>query len=246
MTYARARLWTGILGVGSFVLLALALLFTGWRPVADGGFGTIWFVLASVAVMALPFDFIGGYLLPHRFGRQAPSRAEFVLDWARGVLVLVTISAASGSLLLLAASAGGWLAAIGAFVGVSALLILLQRPIAQLVGGLPRLERSDGLIVVDAKDPAFSGGFDGPSGNLIVPRAWRDRFGPRLFQRLVERRRRILNSGARTWSVLFALGWNTLGFTLASLLPGAGFANLGELIGTALGFTLWTFLGLLL
>ena len=46
--------------------------------------------------------------------------------------------------------------------------------------------------------------------------------------------------------VVLAVAWNTFGFLLASLLPGAGVTTVAQLLTTALGFTLWTFLGLLL
>ena len=93
MTYARARLWLGIGGVGTAVVIASAKLVGQvprgvlpdtevWRT-ADMG-ALVAFVLGFVLLM-LPFDFLGGYLLPRRYGRTA---SNFFAFPATGWLVL--------------------------------------------------------------------------------------------------------------------------------------------------------------
>jgi len=81
MTYARSRLWLGICGVGTMVVLAVFMLATRfrhhlfpniehWRPLdllALIGFVGVFLVLM------LPFDLLGGYLLPRRHGRLTQS-----------------------------------------------------------------------------------------------------------------------------------------------------------------------------
>ncbi len=262
LSYARARLWTGIAGVGTVVVLATILLATaapsrllegrGGTPVADA------LLLASMlglgALVVLPFDVFGGFLLPGRFGRPAPSVLRFAAAWLRGVLVLTTVSTASGTILLVAGRAGGRLPALIAFVAIAVLMIFLQEPIARLVGGLRRASaaRSQSLgadrkrvVLLEGLDPGFSGGFTGPSATMVLPERWLDRLQPRALALLVERRRQILLSGAWRRSLVLAVAWNALGFFLASHLPNAGVRTVSELVATALGFTLWTFIGLL-
>ena len=262
LTYARARLWTGILGVGTFVLLAAFLLVfqvparllpdAVGNPLAD----TLLLagVLGLAALAGLPVDVLGGRVLPRIFGRPHPTRPGFALRWLRGVLSLTAISAASGTLLLAAGRAGGRAAAVAAFVALAAGLVWMQEPLARLVGGLrrascPRSWRNRPefrrVIVLEAGDPGFSGGLAGLAGRPVLPAHWFQALDDRALAVLIERRHRILGSGLRRRGLLFAIGWNAAGFLLASFLPGAGVTSVAELVTTALGFTLWTFLGLL-
>lgn len=259
-TYARARLWTGISGVGTFVVLATIGLVAGLPERLLGGQGgspgqdaaALFLTLAVAALVALPFDLMGGYVLPRRHGRPAPDAARFAVRWFRGVLVLLAISTASGTLILTAGRAGGRPVALATFVAILAVMLLGQERIARLVGGLRRVQSSregagDGrdLIVLEGEDPGFSGGFTGPSATPVVPARWARTFEPASLDLLLERRRAILDSGAWRAAILFAIVWNTAGFGLASLLPGAGVTTVAGLVSTALGFTLWTFVGLL-
>ena len=258
-SYARARLWVGITGVGTFVLAAAALLATGApRRWLAGAGGTpledalaLGGALGLAALLGLPFDVLGGLVLPRRFRRAHPAAARFAWNWLRGVAVLVALSTAGGVLLLAAGRAGGRAAALAALAGLALAWVALQEPLARVVGGLRRV-RGDALagldvdaIVLEGLDPGFSGGFTGASARLVLPARWLRVFEPRELALLVERRRRILRAGAWRRTLVAALCWNTLGFGLASLLPGAGVTTPAELVATALGFTLWTFVGLL-
>lgn len=261
-SYARARLWTGIAGVGTVVVLATILLATsapsrllegrGGTPLADA------LLLASMlglgALVVLPFEVLGGFVLPGRYGRPSPPLMRFAAGWLRGVLVLTTFSTASGTILLMAGRAGGRLPALIVFVLIAVLMIVLQEPLARWVGGLRRAaaDRSQSLgadperiVLLDGIDAGFSGGFTGPSATMVLPERWLDRFQPSTLALLVERRRQILVSGAWRRSLVLAILWNAAGFFLASHLPNAGVRTVSELVTTALGFTLWTFIGLL-
>jgi len=75
MTYARARLWLGICGVGSLVTISTVALVMGLpsRLLSQStSFGTTdliqlsFLALLFIAWLA-PFDFLGGYRLPKRF-----------------------------------------------------------------------------------------------------------------------------------------------------------------------------------
>ncbi|MFT5052548.1 MAG: hypothetical protein ACI8QZ_003983 [Chlamydiales bacterium] len=262
-TYARARLWTGIFGVGTIVLLATLLLaFAVPVRVLEGRGGTLgadamllFTVLTLGAVVALPFDILGGFTLPGRFGRPVLPAKQFAFAWFRGVLVLLSVSTANGVILLAAGRAGGRPAALASLVAIAVLMVLLQEPLARLVGGLRRVP-ADRLAKLDAElrrvvllhgtDPGFSGGFTGLSATLVLPERWISLLQPRELSLLLERRRQILRSGAWRRALTLAVIWNAFGFLVASLLPNAGVQNIAELVTTALGFTLWTFLGLLI
>lgn len=262
MTYARARLWTGIGGVGTLVLLAVALLLAyvparlleGRGSTLASDAALLFAVLGCAALVLLPFDVLGGLVLPRRFGRPAPSAARFAASWLRGVLVLLSISALSGTLLLAAGRAGGRPLALVAFVVFALGMLALQEPIARLVGGLRRVRGAEverlglgpDVILLRGSDPAFSGGFAGFAETSLLSERWVRALEPDALAILVERRRLILGSGVWRRTLVLALAWNAGGFTLASLLPGAGVRSAAELVATALGFTLWTFVGLLL
>lgn len=262
-TYARARLWTGIAGVGVVVVLTLILLLTdaprrllegrGGTALADGRL--LASMLALSALVILPFDVLGGLVLPRRFGRPAPRALTFVVGWLRGVLVLLVLSTASGTLVLAAGHAGGRLPALVVFVAITVLMVVLQEPIARLVGGLRRVPTdrledlgvdARGVVVLGGTDRGFTGGISGPSATLVLPGHWLHALDPRALTLLIERRRRIRRSGAWRRTLVLAIVWNAIGFLLASYLPNAGVSTLSQFVATTLGFTLWTFFGLLL
>jgi hypothetical protein len=260
-TYARARLWTGITGVGTLVVLAATLLVLEVPTRALAGLGgslaadlpVLLALVLGLAVVTLPLDLTGGLVLPRRYGRFHRTGGAFLGAWLRGVVWLALLASACGSLVLAAGRAGGLPLALVAFLLLSGLTLLLQEPLARRVGGLRR-RQSPGdtdvtggdVLLVESADPGFTGGFTGPAAMIVLPHHWRSALEPAALEALLERRRRLRADGAWRRGVLAALAWNTLGFGLASQLPGAGVASLAELATTALGFTLWTFLGLLL
>ncbi len=261
VTYARARLRLGVTGVGTLVVLAAALLLAdvpartlterGGTPGSDAA--SLALVSALAALFTLPFDVLGGYVLPRRYARPHPSAVGFARAWLRGVGALLLVTTGSGTLLLAAGRVGGRPAALLAFAVVLGLMILLQEPLARWVGGLRRVPAPAGRaadsgrrpIVLAGADPGFSGGFTGAFATPVLPEHWSRALDPNTRRLLLERRRLILKSGAWRRSLALAAAWNVAGFLLASLVPGAGVRTLSELVATALGFTIWTFLGLL-
>ncbi len=252
-TYARARLWTGVSGVGTFVVLAATALVMGWIPGLFEGVGStlgeqglaLFTGLLMAGVVALPFDIAGGYAFPKKFGRPHPGAAAFALGWLRGVSILAALSTLSGLALLSAGRAGGRPLALVVFALLCAAWIALQEPVARLVGGLRRVDSDGAAIVLKGQDPAFSGGFAGLSFKPVVSDRWVRELAPADLKLLLQRRRSILSTGAWGRTLAAAILWNVTGLGLASLLPGAGFANLAAVVTTAVGFTLWTFVGLL-
>ena len=261
MSYARARLWIGISCVGTFVVLATTLLFLELpsRLLQDRGgsfvddASLLLLGLGSFALVALPFDLIGGYWVPKIFGQATPNAPRFLSSWLRGVSILIAVACANGMILLAAGRAGGRPAAMLTFVLLALTMTQFQEPLARLVGGLrrsaktvPGAENRDEVIVLEGADPGFSGGFTGLSAALVIPDRWVHAFDSDSLGLLIERRHRILRSGAWRRTLALAIGWNALGFLLCSYLPGAGVGSIAQLATTAVGFTLWTFVGLLL
>ena len=93
-----------------------------------------------------------------------------------------------------------------------------------------------------------SGGLDGLPGRerIIFPALWQKVLPKPLLGLETERRSATIKTGCRLRGLCLAMAWNPSGFYLSSLLPGAGVATLAELFRTALGFTIWSFTGLLL
>lgn len=272
MTYARARLWLGICGVGTWVLLSLAALlfqlpqwaFDGWEPTPAADLAGLAAMLAAYVAVSLPFDALGGWILPEKFGRNVPPLGRFLAGWLRGAAVQGAVMIGCGAVLLTAARAGGPWAAVGAAAGLMLLLLALQERLAVLVGGLRpapadtspvrrTLERwgvlPPKLSVLAAGDPGFVGGPVGVPGfeRVVVPESWlAGRLSPDAAAAQIARRVGVMSAGSRLRGVLAAMGWNLAGFALALQIPGADPATLAGLATLAAGFTLWSFLGLLL
>jgi len=255
-TYARARLWTGITSVGTVVLLACTLLLfrvparllptQPVGPVEEAGWILLVFLVGALAT--LPFDVRGGLVLPRRHGRPAPDRRTFARSWLRGISVLGALSVCSAMLLVTAGRLGARPAALVVFLAVAALLLHGQETLARWVGGLRRVPGTEpaGVLLLDGDDPAFCGGFTGPRGRLVLPALWARTLDAASLDLIIERRRGIRRTGAWRRSLSLALAANATGFLFCTWLPGAGVQSVAELVTTTLGFTLWTFLGLLL
>ena len=234
-------------------------------------------LLGLYVLFSAPFDWLGGYWLPLRFERTAPTLPTFLANWLRGVLGHSLILLISGMWLLAAGRAGGRFGAILAAAFFMLVLLTAQGWLAQLIGGLQiaptnlssyqqllskRGLRIPATLVFNVSDPAFVGGCVGLPGReqLVLPATWikqkaiQQKTGlPALTPSLSEeavatqiaRRIGVIERGSRRRGVIVALLWNATGFALATTLPGAGVTNSAELLATACGFTLWSFIGLL-
>ncbi len=277
MTYARARLWLGISGVGFWVTLAATLLLIQAAPFSDSfpaqpsladDAQNLVVLLGLYVLLSAPFDWLGGYWLPRRFGRPVPTLPNFIAQWLRGVLGQSLVLLAAGLTLLAAGRAGGRWGALIAALLVMLILLWAQGWLARFIGGLRTTATSlkpyeqwlarwgvkvPAAMVLQVSDPAFVGGFVGWPGHecLVLPASWiQQKTGlPALSEEAVAtqiaRRIGVIERGSRQRGVWLALLWNLTGFALATTLPGAGVTNSSELLMTASGFTLWSFLGLL-
>ncbi|NBP88305.1 MAG: DUF2867 domain-containing protein, partial [Planctomycetia bacterium] len=129
--YGRARLWLGITGVGSFVVLATVAFLTDLPnkllPASNDTLlnqvlALLLYVL-GFAILQLPLDFCGGFLLPRRFQREHDSLGSFILKLLRGASVHAGLLAAISMALLVAGRTGG----IPAVIGIAGFWILLLR-----------------------------------------------------------------------------------------------------------------------
>lgn len=269
-TYARARLKLGITGVGAFVVLSAAAaagglpgaLFdaSGGGLIEDAAGLAIW--LAGAALLALPFELLGGYALPARFGRSHPELGDWLVRWLRGALVVVLVMSVSGALLIAAGKYGGRVGAVGMLMLVSLLLVGFQSHLARLVGGLrrvrPALEEVEAelraidvipppIYVVDSTDEGFTGGIAGlpTAERIVLPVRWVGTFDARTLALLIARRTAVVERGLRALGLASAIAWTGAAFAIASLAPGAGVTSVPELLTTSLWFTVMSFIGLL-
>ena len=251
MSYARARLWLGITGVGTLVTLSVLLLlfqlpqwFLLTQPAAfPAELRELFFVLVAYAAISAPFDFFGGFVLPNEFGRSQASFLMFFRRWLRGVTLHSGLLLGFGLLLLSATRVGGTPLALGAFCGLQLLLLVFQPLLAALLGGL----RYHGKALISGGGHYFTGAITGLPGRerVLIPAHWQETLTPEQFQAALLRKRGAIESGARTRGLLLAFGWNLAGFCLALALTG-GLASVGQLVTVSLWFTLWSFLGVLL
>ncbi len=270
MTYARARLWLGISGVGFFVVLAgLGLLFqVPTRIIGDSEssslaqLGVIALLVLGYILASTPFDFLGGYWLPKRYGRPVPAPGLALFGWVQGVVVQGVILIGSAWLLVELGRRGGVIWALVGLAVVMLSLIGIQPRLARFLGRIRRTSLSTDAIAQrldihdppappletwEARDLSFSGGIVGLFRNVvIVPAHWVRELDPDQVALQLTRRIGLIRRRWRLLGLVIALTWNLVGFGLAAtLIPGAGVSNIDELATTALGFTLWSFLGLL-
>ncbi len=270
MTYARARLWLGIIGVGSIVSIATIVLITGLPQALLGNSPVFGFreILQLSAVPGffilwlIPLDFLGGFFLPAKFEKsdQAFSawfRSYLVAALSQGLLFMLF-----GSLIILLSQQYGM---VGGFftisVGILACFLVRNRLLlnreSKTEASARKLLDAIGLIpswqifvpktvVVEHKDIGFTGGVvgTGKHAQIVIPKAWLS-FSRKQLATSIARRAVAINSGSYTRGLIFAFTWNVGGFLLCSLLPGAGLTTVAGLVTIICGFTLWSFLGLL-
>ena len=265
MTYARQRLWLGITGVGTTVLLCTAAVVLDlphrvMHPLADTSFGTalasIAFVWMLHALVLLPVDIAGGLFVV----RERRGVLRWIAGWVRGVMVQWLVFALAAALLLRFGQQFGQTVAILVFLLLQAMLLSRQGLIAWLVGGVtlqdPSIAIQDAarvagiapksVRVVAGDDPAFVGGWLGSSAQqLWLPAHWVDELGDEPLSVVLSRRAAVRASGLRRRGVLVAMAWNTAGFVIASSLPRADLVTAAGFVMTICWFTLWSFLGVL-
>ena len=270
MTYGRARLWLGITGVGSLVVIAAGALATKLpqnlltrnedlgvseflQLVAVTGFFMLWL---------MPLDFLGGYLLPRKFQKSdQPFR-----NWLRSYVVAASIQAmlfvVFGAIIILLSELYGRVGGVGAIslFTIACFVVrnrmLLRREATskasadKLLDAIAMIQSWQVFVprtvVVEHNDVGFTGGVIGFSKNakIVIPTAWLS-FSTDQLAAAIARRAFAITSGSYSLGLILAFVWNVTGFLLCSFLPGAGLTTVAGLVTTLCGFTLWSFLGLL-
>jgi hypothetical protein len=266
MTYAKARLWLGISGVGMFVIASATSLWLDLPRLVlsrASGVEAIGWTLCVYVVLSIPGDLLGGYVLPRRYARACPEFGAFVGSWFRGITLQALVMGVCAFVILQAAVRGGSVGAAGAFTILMLFLLHNQGVLARLAGGLRpdsplrarAIESVSGMelrlpevVVYGSTDPGFIGGLVGLPGRerLVLPGAWVERLPVDTLRMQVTRRIGALGTGARTRGIILAVVWNLSGFVLASQMPHADLRTAAGLISAGLWFVLWSFLGLVL
>ncbi len=265
MTYARRRLWLGITGVGTTVLLATAgILFDLPHrlipPAADQTFTNALAAIALTwmvhALLLAPLDFVGGLVIV----RERPSAIRWIASWLRAVTVQWLWFALAAALLLRTGQQFGVTAALIVFLLLQLTLLSRQGLIAWLAGGVHMEALSPKLSAaataaginpatvreIDADDASFVGAWSGADAqSLWVPQRWVNDLTQEQLVVALARRVAVKSLGLRRRGVLVAVAWNSIGFAMATAAPRAELATAPGFVTMMAWFTLWSFLGVL-
>ncbi len=263
--YGRARLWLGISAVGTMVTLStLGLAFDAPGLVQKFIDATTWaqipalliFVL-GYAFIQLPFDLLGGYLLPSRFGRSHPSLGNYLIGLARGVIAHSVLLFLSAVVIMFAGRWGGVPGTVAAGLVLSLLLLHGRIWLAGLAAPFDltsREAKSSGpgdplpIALAQTRDEGFTGGVIGVFRPRlhVLPARWREVLGSDGFEVAVTRRSLAVKTGSWWRGRAVALLFTLAGLTGAAWLVGtARLGTSGGTIAFSLWFSLWSFLGLL-
>lgn len=225
-------------------------------------------LFASLAGLILPLDLLGGLVLPNRWRPNSITVGDFTKRWIRGMIAQGLLFFSSSLFILYM---GRWLGLPGAILAISSIgvgLVALQLRIAKFVGSLgtmrddpehfPQIVEAQSIAsswgwkpkpitMLNHHDTGFTGGIVGiPSREIIVlPASMPETLAPDQLAIVIARRLEAIESGSRSRGLLIAFAWVIVGFALSAVLPGAGVTSVAGLAMTCMGFTLWTFLGLL-
>ena len=227
-------------------------------------------LLIGLALGLLPLDLLGGYFLPNRWRPNTITGKAFLLAWGRGALVQTALFLMFSLWILLLGRSLGYVGAVLAIISGGVGLICFQLPIARLVGALrmvkpaesadsSKLKETQELLqsqghdlvpieILSHQDVGFTGGIVGIPGRekIILPADLVTKLTAEELAIVIARRVEALRSGSRLRGLLLSFAWVIIGFTLSILFPGAGYESVSGLAMACLGFTIWTFLGLLL
>ncbi len=271
MTYGRARLWLGVAGVGSLITIAsivLTLQVPQMLLEVNPRFGTSEF-LQLVAVFGLfllwlmPLDFLGGFLIPRKFGKSNESFGDWVRSYTSAALFQATLFVFFGSTIILLSLTLGL---SGGLIAVSLLMFacffvrnswVINRVVTSETSQTKLLEALALIhtwqifvpqtLIVEHRDMGFTGGVVGLGSNtkIVIPEAWIS-FNKTELATAIARRALAVNTGSYSRGLIVAFVSNLAGFLLCSFLSGANLVSVAGLVTTMCGFTLWSFFGLLI
>lgn len=257
VSQGKARLRLGICAVGTMVLLATTVLsfdlskqfFLTEKSDPLTELLSLTWLFAGIVLVQLPFDIMGGLLIPRKYEMQQLSARRLILNWARSVLLQVILYTCLFFLYLQIGRILGPIAVIIIFFSVQLALVALQYPIWRtLVGQSQSAVYENNLIFVNNVDHRFTGGVLGLPGRekVVIPEKWRTRMSPEILEILIQRRFQAIHNGGRIRGVLAAILWNTLSLSIALLLTPTAFESVAGIANTFFWSILLSFIGLLI
>jgi len=273
MSYARARLWIGISGVGLNVLIALCILLLAWSQDTTSEANVndaIWVVFAAYVFWMLPFDFLGGWWLPRRYGRSQQSAARFFVDWSSGMLLQSITFLACGASMIWAARLAGLGGAVVLllflFLALLAVRPLWVRIFSRSSTCSANDTDADTRVVQEALShwgvdnvpidfrggptSGFTGGIVGMlRPRIVFPDQWRSLLSHEEISALAARRSLTISTGSHTMGLIGAALWTLSAFVVGNWAAGTlteGPQTATNLLHVIAGATLWNFLGLLI
>ena len=270
MTYARSRLILGMSTVGTVVLVCLAVLgFELYRKfeavilesVVDQVIALA-IILALVFGALLPFDILGGFILPTKFSKSKTTFQRWFIAYLLAVTGQFFSYIILGVLVVNLASFRPFIATLG-FAVLSILVLLIRnmviscrlKPYSKVDDGLRKGEAlarswlpiSNQIFIVNREDIGYTGGIIGfgRRSKILIPRRWLS-FGVDVLATIIARRAIAISSFSHTTGVIIALACNISGFVCATLLASSPISSLAWLIEFIAWFNLWTFLSLLI
>lgn len=257
MNQGRARLLLGTSCVGFMVVASSALLVSGALehlfPVTEGNMSTEFVALltffTAVAFVMIPFDVLGGVVIPTHVEKQEVILSQWLRQWTFSVVFQIILYAFTLQLYLEVGRALGTTAVVIAFVLMQVILLSVQQFIWKLVSGNAALTaEGNSTKIVSHRDHRFTGGILGLPGRetILIPMNWKQRLSPQSFQLFVKRRQAAIRSGGRWRGLLLAMAWNTVSLGIAISITDAAFASVASVLTVYLTFLLFSFAGLLL
>ncbi|MFK7971520.1 MAG: hypothetical protein AB8F95_14210 [Bacteroidia bacterium] len=264
MTYARARVFTGMISIGWWVLLCILALFLDasgeiarYEGESRSAAILLVFVLGYI-VLGLPFDVLGGYVLPRKFERPAESFSQWFAKWSRGVLLHGALLWSFGMIIM---SVADWFGVVAAIATVGVIMLFqarFQLWLGQLLSPMKLAYTStvgNGEVedlghlrfaVLETEEQNFTGGIVGRPGKetIVLPAQWQKMLKPELMEIVTAGRLGAIMSGSRNRGLVFAIVWNLIGFALATMLSPHALASAAGVIDVALIFSLFTFVGM--
>ena len=267
MNYAKARLLTGVTGVGFWVVISTVLLLfpqlltsvlLSVTKLPQQLLAAALFIGLWVLTM-MPFDVVGGYYLPTKFKRSTQPFSVFLARWFSATLKQAIVLFLGFAVLIVLTNQLGVWGYLVAFIVNTVMLIISQSRLFQWIGAIEqsKIDHSErlsttastqvNLIIYAHEDVGATGGltFGGSKPTLFLPKKWFESLDTSLLQLWANRKTAILQSGlyqaGLVKALLFSgLGWVVcLGFTHVS---GYSFADHLTMI---FSYTLWCFLGTL-
>jgi hypothetical protein len=230
------------------------------------GFSSLLQIAAVIGAFILwlaPIDFFGGYFLPKKFNKSSISFTSWLRRYVAAALLQGLLFVVFGFAILFIGQRFG---TAGAMVLVSLLmmmcligrnLMVLNRELSGEASSAKPLKAVSmiqawrifvpKIIIVQHDDLGFTGGVTGIGRNaaIIIPQAWLS-FETDELATAIARRAVAISNGSYYRGLAIAFFWNLAGFGLSVCLPGANVVSVAGLTTALSGFTLWSFLGLLI